>query len=459
MNIRSLPIGAKLTAWYFLITAIGMVSLGWLAHEGMRRSIRATVDEQLADKVAMVRQTITSDQAIAHAKLVESFGEESSDTLLQIRDENGDWLYRSRRLRSATLPWPERNKHFSHVTLDHMPLRMITETVRANGHTYYVQAATEIDDYIEAIRRFQKALLLIIPVVLVVATLAGYLMSRRALAPVAQITAAASEITYRNLSSRVDVPQTGDELSQLAQTFNAMLDRIESSMKRISQFTADASHELRTPVSIMRTRAELALRKERSAAEYQRTIQELHVELVRTSELVERLMLLARSDAGAELVQQTRLNISEIARNALDQVRPLIEHKGLMLQGTAPGEDIWCDGDPQLLRQLFVILLDNAVKYTTAYGTIAESLKVLDGRVTYIVADSGIGIESSDLPHIFDRFYRADKARSRESGGAGLGLAIAHWIVEAHHGRITAESTPGIGTTFRVELPTAIAQG
>ena len=454
MNIRSLPIGAKLTAWYFLMTTIGMILLGWLAHEGMRHSIRATVDEQLADRVALVRQALMSDD---RANLAETFGESSGD-LLQIGDENGNWIYRSRRLQALALPLPEKNKqskneHFGNVMLGNMPLRMITETVRANGHTYRVQAATEIDDYIEAIHRFRKTLLLIIPAVLIVSTVAGYWMSRRALAPVAHITAAASEISSRNLSARVNVPESGDELSQLARTFNAMLDRIESSMKRISQFTADASHELRTPVSIMRTRTELALRKERSVPEYQNTLRELHEDLVRTSDLVERLMLLARSDAGAELIKQESVALAEVAREALDHISPLIERKGLTLRVAVPNDILWCEGDPQLLRQLFVILLDNAVKYTSAPGEIVISLELRDGRATYTVADTGVGIEASDLPHIFERFYRADKARSRASGGAGLGLAIARWIVEAHNGSIGAESTPGFGSTFRVHLP------
>jgi len=310
-----------------------------------------------------------------------------------------------------------------------------------------------MDDFYEAQTRFRNLLLALIPLLLIVATSAGYWMSRRALAPVDRITTAAQQINVHNLSARLAVPDTSDELQRLAETLNAMLARIESSLTRISQFTADASHELRTPVALMRTRAELALRRERTEAEYVETIEQLHQELVRTSDLIEKLMLLARSDSGAEMLHRSPVDLGEIVRDVVRQTAALAEQKQLALTAEVTGDAIMVDGDTQFLRQLFVILIDNAVKYTPAPGKVTVTLSDSGDEAIVSVADTGIGIEAAELENIFDRFYRADKARSRESGGAGLGLAIGRWIAESHGGSIVAESVPGKGSTFRVRLP------
>jgi signal transduction histidine kinase len=232
-----------------------------------------------------------------------------------------------------------------------------------------------------------------------------------------------------------------------------MLERIDLALKRIAQFTADASHELRTPVALMRTRTELALRRPRSAAENQETIEQLHGEIVRTSDLVEKLMLLARADSGASLLRFETVELVQLVQDVLAQTSVLAEHKQLILEANLASTPVWVQGDAQFLRQLFVILIDNAVKYTPAPGRIAVTLSTSNGSVILSIADTGIGIEAVDLKNIFERFYRADKARSRETGGAGLGLAIGRWITESHRGTLTAESKPGVGSTFFVSLP------
>lgn len=460
MKIRSVPIGVKLTAWYFAMMAIGMSALGWLALAGMHRSVRTTVDEQLADRVAAVTellQSVATDNALA-----DEFGEraqlETKETLLQIRDEKGNWLYQTRWLSAHPLPesfhFKTPDKPFVNFKIGNIPLRVTSSVVSTHGHTYSIQAAVVMDDFNSASERFTHTLLVVIPGLLAAASFAGYWMSRKALAPVDQITRAAQEITVQNLSARVNVPDSEDELHRLATTFNAMLERIERSLKRITQFTADASHELRTPVSIMRTRTELALRKVRTQAEYQQIIAQLNEELVQLSELVERLMLLARTDTAAvDMLRRTRVDLTRTTREALSQIEPLMEKRQLELKVTIPDEHIWCIGDPQFLHRLFVILLDNAVKYTPATGKIVVCLSSTKDQATFIVTDTGIGIAPADLSHIFERFYRADKARSRESGGAGLGLAIGRWIAEAHGGTISAQSALGKGSEFKVSLP------
>jgi heavy metal sensor kinase len=438
--------------------AVGMVALGWLALTGMKHSIRATVDEQLAERLSVVREVIVQNAA-SDETLREALGKnsrlETEETLLAVKDDRGESIYQSRWLTTHPFPEPQTpasSGHGVNVRMGRMPLRVMTVSVAVNGHVYRVLAAVEMDDFYAAIGRFRRVLLIAIPVLLFAASLAGYFMSRRALAPVDQITKAASDINLHNLSARVEVPNSGDELHRLAETFNAMLDRIETSLKRITQFTADASHELRTPIAVMRTRAELALRRARTESEYQDTIKQLHDELVRTSDLVERLMLLARTDSGVNLLRYARVDLTLLARDAVAQLDPLLQNRRLSIE-TKVDEGLWADGDAQFLRQLFVILLDNAIKYTPDSGKVTIGVSANGEVAQFTVSDTGIGIESADLENVFERFYRADKARSRESGGAGLGLAIGRWIAEAHGGSISVESKPGIGSEFSVLLP------
>jgi heavy metal sensor kinase len=460
MNFKSIPIGVRLTAWYFVIMAIGMSSLGWVAVASMKWSIRRTVDEQLEDRMKGVGELITrSVHSPKHDSLVEELREHSElgseEILLQVADESGNWVYQSRWIRRNPLPSfvPPAKKPFSNIKAHGIPLRVMSSVLTIDGHRFNVQVAQPMDDFYESLERFRNLLVALIPVLLIVASGAGYWMSRRALAPVDQIIRASQEINIHNLSARVAVPGSGDELQRLAETLNEMLGRIDSSLRRITQFTADASHELRTPVTLMRTRAELSLRRPRTEAEYRDTIEQLHAELVRTSDLLEKLMLLARADSGFALLQFSSVDLGAMVRDVLRQTEALVEHKQLTLRADVPDSEVWVEGDAQFLRQLFVILIDNAVKYTPAPGTITVALAATDTTVSIAVSDTGIGMEASDLRNIFDRFYRADKARTRESGGAGLGLAIGRWIAESHGGTIVAESSPGEGATFRVTLP------
>ncbi len=278
-------------------------------------------------------------------------------------------------------------------------------------------------------------------------------MSRRALAPVDEITQGAERISSRNLSSRLTVPQSRDELQHLSETLNGMLERLEAAFRRITQFTADASHELRTPVALMRTTAELSLRKPRPEAEYRGALTLILRELESTSALIENLMLLARADSGFEVLRFAPVDLSETLREACRQGRVLAQGKQISFQEQIALGPVIVEGDAHALQRVFLILLDNAVKYTPPGGSVTVSLANVNGFAVAEIRDTGIGIGEADLPHIFERFYRADKARSRERGGVGLGLSIGRWIAEAHGGVIEAESTPGQGSVFRVRLP------
>lgn len=277
-------------------------------------------------------------------------------------------------------------------------------------------------------------------------------MSRRALRPVDQIIHAARSIGEQSLAQRLPVPETQDELQRLSETLNQMLERIESAFRRVTEFTADASHELRTPVALIRTTAEVALRKSRASEEYRQALEDVHAESVRTTELIQNLLTLARADAGKAALERRQIDLAPIVREASQQGQKLAQAKSLGFRADIPDAAVHTLGDASALRRLLLIVIDNAVKYTQE-GEITVRLSSANDRSEIRVSDTGVGISESDLPRVFERFYRADKSRNRDSGGAGLGLSIAKWIADVHHGAIEARSESNRGTTFVITLP------
>jgi signal transduction histidine kinase len=243
-------------------------------------------------------------------------------------------------------------------------------------------------------------------------------------------------------------------LQRLSDTLNEMLERIEKVFLQITQFTADASHELRTPISLMRTEAELALRRARDSEAYREALQHILTETERTSILIEDLLALARTDSGKESLSLHQVELAELLRNCVKDAQPLAEQAGheltMRASATTP---VWIMADPSALRRVLNILLDNAFKYTPTPGHITVSLEDRDRNAIVSVSDNGIGIPAAEQSKIFERFYRVDKARARRAGGSGLGLAIARWIVQRHNGSITVESAPRNGSTFFVSIP------
>jgi heavy metal sensor kinase len=370
-------------------------------------------------------------------------------------DGAGTWVHRAATLTSTATPSIEGSgpePRFENLAFPGGPLRFVSQTVDIDGHAYVVQAAAPLRDLQQGLRDALWVLVPMFPLALLLASAAGYWVSRRALAPVDAITDTARSITAENLTQRLDVPPTGDELARLSATLNEMIARLESSFRRISQFTADASHELRTPLAVVRTTAEVALRApnddERSLA-----LEQIVAEVGRTSHLVENLLQLAKADSGAERLVKAPVDVVALVREATTEIGVLAKTKGIRLASELPHGAVNVQGDARALRQLLLILLDNAVKYTPAGGRIELAISTQDGHASCSVRDTGIGIPAEDLPHIFDRFYRVDRARSREHGGAGLGLAIGRWIAEAHGGAIVVESELERGSVFRIHLP------
>jgi two-component system heavy metal sensor histidine kinase CusS len=292
-------------------------------------------------------------------------------------------------------------------------------------------------------------------VVLLIAAVGGNWLSHRALTPVDALTRTARTINVNNLGRRLETPGTGDELQRLSETLNEMLTRIESSVQRITEFTADASHELRTPVALIRAEAEVALGRERTEQEYRSALQHVLTESERMTRMLEQLLALVRADSGAETIQMADVDVTELTREAVERWQKVATHHGLRLMGVIPRQPIHVIGDGPALRRVLDILLDNAVKYSGARGDITLTVESTNRQVLLHVRDSGPGLRQDEHVKIFERFYRVDKARSREMGGAGLGLSIAQWIVHQHRGAITVRSSPGHGAEFSVDLPSS----
>jgi heavy metal sensor kinase len=263
-------------------------------------------------------------------------------------------------------------------------------------------------------------------------------------------------ISAESLSSRLDVTNPRDELGRLGATINDLLTRLETSFTQQQRFIADASHELRTPLAVLRGETEVALTKPRTIDEYEDSLSLIKDEAERLSRIVEDLFILARQpiDAPAALLKKP-LSLSELVRDCARAAHVLALGKGVRLKTENNPDAIVLNGDEELLKRMILYLLDNAVKYTPRGGEISIGLARQNGNAHIVVRDTGIGISQVDQLHVFDRFYRVDKARSRAHGGAGLGLSIVQWIVDAHEGKIEVQSTPGKGTEFIVELPSS----
>lgn len=330
--------------------------------------------------------------------------------------------------------------------------RLAVLPVRHNDEKVgYIEALTPLGQVDASLQTFRLMLLVLDTAGLTLALLGSWLISRRALYPVARITQTAQAIALsHDLSARIDTPAHLDELGHLAQTFNEMLESIEAAYQTQKRFVSDASHELRAPLTALQGNLELLKRNQTiPEAEREEILAEIECEANRMTRLVADLLILARADAGIAL-KRCLVDLDAIVLEAFREARHLAQGQRLTLDPFVPA---CVEGDEDRLKQLMLCLLDNALKYTPAEGTVTVGLILTGTEVEVIVSDTGVGISTEDLPHVFERFYRADPARGRDPGGTGLGLSIARWIVEQHKGDIRIESDLNKGTTVRVRLP------
>ncbi len=306
------------------------------------------------------------------------------------------------------------------------------------------------------------SMILVAPLILVASTLVGYWLAGRPLRSVDGIVAELEAIQDgRSLHRRLAVPAGEDELSRLAEKLNEMISRVEGSFNALRRFTADASHELKTPLMVLRAGVERSLTDPETPNELMGSLDETLRQINQMSELVTNLLTLARADEGRAGLVQRDADLRELVREALETAELLGTDQGITVRSDLPPEPVVVPLDPPRIRQLLMNLVTNAVKYTPAGGQVSIRLSETDESAVLSVADTGIGIAPGDLEHVFERFWRADPARSRtgERPGTGLGLAICKWIAEAHGGGIAVQSRPGRGTIFTVTLPRGVPEG
>jgi heavy metal sensor kinase len=447
--MRSHSIRFRLTLWYAAALTLGLGFFSGLIWLSLRQSLISELDRDLAGRSGRFEQYFRGES-------LEVQGD-------QLRDELDEFC-------QALPPASYVGLRGSDGFQFHYPaaaatqsgdLRTLERRFAVGGQEFDLEVGAPMDNVVHTLQLLRLLQWSLIPVVIVLACAGGAWLSGRALKPIQDLTTAAAAIGIENLSARLPSPANGDELARLTDVLNGMLARLEAALKRLSQFSADASHELRTPLAVIRTTAELALRRSRTPESYRESLSEIGVETERMTQLIEDLLMLARS--GTEAVQMPRASLD--LRGLLDdlcaELRTLAESRQIHIRAELSQNPAIVSGNRPALRRLFVILLDNAMKYSPAGAEVRLRLSQEDGCVSVSIQDSGSGISAADLPHIFERFYRAERPfrageasdpESRGPEGHGLGLALADHIARAHGATIEVRSTEGASSVFRVSF-------
>ena len=464
---------ARLTIWYVGLLAIILIAFALVIYTLQQRSALGEVDAELQTYTRALISVASRDLLIKYVngtapdmtprgEVVPTFT--GSQLFVQFSDLFGQLGTQSPKLRDEHIPLDDEMREWANqgratkrtVELPNGTLlRVYTEPVIVDNLVIgYIQVARTINAVADSLKRLATLLVVGIGLALALAGLVGVLLAEAALRPIDSVTQTALRITQTDdLSRRIQLPPSApqDEVGRLASTFNLMLDRIEILFETQQRFIADVSHELRTPLTTIR--GNLALIK-RSGEVDPDSLAAMEGEADRMARLVRDLLLLAQADAGVTL-QRSTVELDSLLLEVYRQTRIIAQQTGSGVTVRLGAEDqATVQGDADRLRQLLLNLAENAVKYTPPGGHVTLGLVRQDGWVKVTVSDTGIGIPAEDVPHIFERFYRVDKARSREKGGTGLGLSIAQWIAQAHGGRLDVASLVGQGTTFALSLPT-----
>ena len=446
----------RLTAWYAVVLAFGLALFGLGMWFELYQRLLAAVDTRLDQRVEGLRTALGAEAEIGDRgqllqELMEFAKEVPDGALIQLRDHAGALIQPFPN--QVVVPQGPADGRGAHYTVDSggKALRVVTRRLESAGEVYEALVANPLDEVFSVMRVFRYLLFVMIPAVLVVSSVGGYWLSLRALRPVDEITAVARSISLRNLSQRIAVHQTGDELQRMTETWNEVLERLDLAVKRIRQFTADASHELRTPLALIRATAELALRRNREPEEYRKALRDIESEAEHMTVLTESLLTVARADADGFNMAFTNTDLRELVDCVVGQNESIAMGQGIKLKAETGPRPALATADAPAIRRLLWILVDNALKHTPPGGTVAVRAAATGNGAELSVEDTGEGIAAEALPHIFERFYRADPVRGSGSG-FGLGLSIAQAIAQAHGSEITVESAPGAGARFRLCL-------
>ena len=455
----------KLTFWYILTFFLSVLVIFGFLYFRLKHQLIKEVDRILRDEANELSGLVV--QGLKERDVLIAFESSVSarpyyPIYFRILDNEGSLVYVSRNFRE--IGYEPTDSLISAVRQG----KQILEEIKSPGRrrtfrilnirppakgslTYVLQVGTHTRFVRKSMSHFKANLLIAFPIILVLGSLGGWFLARRSLAPVSYIAEKASQITSSRLSERLSPRGTGDEMDHLIETINAMIERLEASFRRMSEFTADTSHELKTPLTAMRGEAELLLSKRRTPEEYEEGFAHMVDRFDHLNRLLNDLTLLSETDSFQVKLETAPLRLDLLLQNISSLFQVLADQKRILFE-VGPLQEITVLGDNTRLQQLFTILIDNAIKYTSK-GSIHLTLGRVDGTAVVKVRDTGVGIPKQEQDKIFKRFYRVDKSRSRETGGAGLGLSIAEWIVRAHNGKIEVSSEPDRGSTFTLYLP------
>jgi heavy metal sensor kinase len=456
----------RLTLWYVLLLVLVLALFGGSLYVGLSRALYQSIDDALQRNASVLSGTLEAQadekqaapSAVAGSRNDMAQGEyfwrvldPSGRTVRQSGLDGWGGLGVNPHDLTASISEQEvfRTLHFGDKWI-----RLYSVAMDYSGNPAILQFGVSLDDMRDTLDAFGWIALVLFGGTVIVAVAGGLFLAGSALRPVDEITQAARSITAQDLSRRLELKLPDDEIGRLARTFNQMIARLEQAFRRQRRFAADASHELRTPLTIMKGDLGVALRRARSSAYYRRVLTEIDEEVDRMDRLVGKLLLLARADVGQLKLAPRLGELSPMLTELCRQFRPMAAAKGLELS-TEIDEGLAIVVDSDVLTQVVVNLLENAIKYTER-GRVelaAHRAKGARAEVAIAVSDTGPGIEEQHIPHLFERFYRIDKARSRARGGTGLGLSIAHELVLALGGTLSVTSHPGQGSTFTVALP------
>ncbi len=467
--LRSIRV--RLTFWYAMTLAVILAVSALFSYHYFSHNLSAQVDFQVRE----IARTIDSERR-ALLKYGDSLHscEQMQDLVhnhnwgafLLLRDASLQELCTSDNLLDRVLPFGPvarqqvrwLHEHLETVDLaDGGKLRLLSHPLVNDNHLVgVIQVGQELGPLYQTIEELRLIYLVVGPFAIFWLCLGCWLLAERLIAPILEVTEAAQGITADHLARRLPLGNHKDELNQMVVCLNQMLDRLERSFRRIRQFSGDASHELRTPLTILRGETEVTLRWAKSPEEFRDMLRSNMEEIDRMERIIESLLTLAKSEVGELTLEMKEFSLSDMVQELYLQSRILGEGKGIDVNlALDVDEEVRIRGDELRLRQMFLNLISNAIKYTPEKGHLEISL-AMDGNCARVdISDTGIGIPAEHLPHIFDRFYRVDKARNRMDGGTGLGLAIVKWIADAHGGGISVTSTVGQGSSFSVQLPIA----
>ncbi len=461
-------IRSRLTIWYILLLGIILILFSVFLNYFLSKRLYESVDNSLAVSAAVATTSavmkFNRSPLLGLDQLFEQFmGTSNLNKFYRIYDGSGNVGSRSNNIDASKFPLSQtayadalegKNSYETFLVDGNHPIRVITmPIIREKKLVNLVQVGTSLEAVQETLKNLRIFLLTAVPSVLVLATLFARFLARRALKPISKIIQTARDIGQgQKLSQRIPVLKVKDELGQLALTFNEMMDRLENSFAQMRQFSSDASHELRTPLTVLQGQNELVLSKPREPKEYQEVIASNLEEINYMSKVLEDLFALSKSDENQILLNCKAMDLRGLVEEVCKHAEVLAGEKDISII-IAFLEPVKINGDEVRLRQMVWNVLHNGIKYTQPGGELKVSLLEEAGFALLSIQDTGIGIPEKNLPSIFDRFYRVDRARSRDEGGSGLGLSICKHIVEAHKGKIEVESRLGVGTRFKIRIP------